>query len=140
MDGTFFGSRKLTWPVAIEAFLRRLDHCVYITVTLSFLLPERVLQSAYLSYLGSLGLAEIRSVAHINVNKGDQNVTFNGVGFSELRAVFHQCRRKVIPFLARLQPKVDMCAREVVGVELRTRHVGFVLSRMSLGGRTHTLK
>ena len=41
MDGaiTFLGSWKDTCPVAIDAFLSRFDHGVYITVTLSFLFP-----------------------------------------------------------------------------------------------------
>lgn len=44
--------------------------------------------------------------------------TFNRIRLRQLRAVIHQRRGQLVPFPALLQPQVDVCAGEVVGVEL----------------------
>ena len=51
------------------------------------------------------------------VGRGSEH-TFDGVGFSELGAILNQGRGDSIPGLFWGQPEIDVCAGEIVGVEL----------------------
>lgn len=57
--------------------------------------------------------------------KNESYPTFDRIRLRQLRAVLHQLLRDTLPRSPRLEPEVDMCAGEVVGVEL------------SRGGKTH---
>ncbi len=50
--------------------------------------------------------------------KEGERQTFDRIRLRQLRAVIHQRCGQLIPFPALLQPQVDVCAGEVVGVEL----------------------
>jgi len=50
--------------------------------------------------------------------KEGEGQTFDRVRLRQLRTVIHQRRGQLVPFKALLQPQVDVCAGEVVDVEL----------------------
>lgn len=65
--------------------------------------------------------------------RGGERCTFNAVRLGQLRAILHQFLGQGIPDLALCHAQIDVCAGEVVGVELwrRSTRISSALSTCS---------
>lgn len=57
-------------------------------------------------------------------------LTFDGIGFRQLSAIFQQRSGYCRPCLSRLETQVDVCTREIVDMELISSTSGPIILRL----------